>query len=97
MGLKNKKVKMTTEEAKQIVLENIEKLFQMHKISGIIEVPSIGTYSLFTSDGAKLLILDHAKVEEHKLELERNKKAIEWINNTYNEKEKANRKPAYIS
>lgn len=60
---------------KEKLLKEIEKLFNKYNLSGIVTIPQNGTFSLFSSEGEKLVILHHAKIELKKLDLEVNKMA----------------------
>ncbi len=52
------------------ILANIEKLFKKYQLSGLITIPQQGTFSLFASEGEKLILLQHAKIELKKIDLE---------------------------
>ena len=90
-----KKQKLTKEDALKLLTDNLNKLFRTNGISGILEVPGAGTLGIFKDDGAKLKILNHAKIEERKLELEREQEAIKWIRRENNNGQTQD-KPSYI-
>lgn len=83
-----KEQKLTKEKATKIIVDNLNKLFKENGLSGIIEVPGAGTMGIFKDDGSKLKILNHAKIEEKKIELEMERTALNWLVNEKSDEKK---------
>ncbi len=59
---KNKK-KINENKSKEHLMDEVENFLNLHKISGILDIPKVGTFSYFQNDGGRLLVLDRAKIE----------------------------------
>ena len=97
MRLKKEIKEMNKEELLDMMKDNIQKLFRANKLSGIIEIPGKGTFSIFKDEGSRLKILHHARIELNKLDIEIDQLAKRWVieeNGGYNEEKKD--KKAYI-
>jgi hypothetical protein len=54
-------------QKKKSIEANQEKIildfFKKYKLSGIFRLPKVGTFTYFSSEADKLLVLEHAKIE----------------------------------
>ena len=69
----------TQEEKKEAVLKGIEQFFKENGISGIINIPKIGSFSMFNNEADRLLVLDYAKLEIEIDKLHKRSEAAERI------------------
>lgn len=82
---------------KEKIIKEVEKFFAKHNVSGIIRIPNAGTYSLFSSDEDKLLVLEHCRVELLAREKYINMEANNIIGiNDYNDSKTKSKLPSYI-
>lgn len=78
-------------------IKKIEDFLEKSKISGIIRIPGIGTFSTFRTFEDKLCILDHARVELLAQDLITQDEARERIeNSSSNTRKKTIKRPLYI-
>lgn len=56
----------------------LERFFKSFSISGIVNIPGVGTVAMYTDESGKLKVLDHAKIELVYDDILRQKKAEIW-------------------
>jgi len=94
----NKKVKKpkSIEEAKVMLIRNLEKLLKDNNISAIVSIPGSGTFGIFKNEADCLLILNHAKIEQEKIDLHNKYEAKRLLMEEQNNEKTEVNKPNYV-
>lgn len=87
-------------QKKKSIEDNQEKVildfFKKYKISGIFRLPNVGTFTYFSSEADKLLILEHAKIELKLKKIQLDEEALYKFFNKNNVSEELDKKRSYL-
>ena len=73
---------MTKEkQTKQEWFDNLSSILHKSKVSAILHIPSLGTFSMFYDESGRLQVLDQSKTELMLEEKERENTANNWLLN----------------